>query len=65
MLLGGCVTPSGNFCDIAKPAVFATPTVAGYLVKHDPDHARQDIAANEYGIAHCKMWRTALPSEGN
>lgn len=52
-LLSSCAKPSGDFCDIAKPDVYATDEVAEYLVVNDPAHVRADIAENEYGRRHC------------
>lgn len=53
-LLGSCAkTPSGDFCDIADPDVYASEEVAEFMVRNDPDHVRADLAENDYGRENC------------
>ena len=44
---------AGDFCEIAKPDLYATPEVAEYMARNDPEHVRQDLAENEYGKENC------------
>lgn len=62
-LLAGCEHLRGDFCDVAKPDVYATSTVAAYMVKNDPEHVRRDVAENEYGVKHCGWVKS--PEQGS
>lgn len=55
LLLMGCAPPppAGDYCDIAKPDRYASEDVVRYLVEHDPEHLKRDIAENEYGKRNC------------
>lgn len=53
-LVAGCgETPAGDFCDVARPDVYASDEVVEYMVENDPDHVRLDLAENEYGEENC------------
>jgi len=45
--------PVGDFCDIAKPDVYASDHVVAYLAENDPSHLRRDLSENEYGKENC------------
>jgi len=45
--------PSGDFCDIARPDVYASKDVAEYLVRNDPKHVKGDLRENKYGEENC------------
>jgi len=53
VLLAGCEIPAGDFCDIAKPDLYADEDVVDFMTLNDPEHVRQDLAENEYGKANC------------
>ena len=63
-LLAGCgdKTPSGNFCDIAKPDHYATVAVLDYMLENDKEHVKKDVAENEYGVTNCGWVK--LPPKG-
>lgn len=46
-LLSGCVTPSGDFCDIAKPMYFETDLTVEWLAENDEALLRDIVAHNE------------------
>ena len=48
-----CSPVAGDFCDIARPDIYASSAVAEFLVINDPVHVQQDLAENEYGKANC------------
>ena len=53
-ILSGCMkVPPGDFCEIAKPDIYASDMVVEFMVENDPEHVRRDISENEYGAANC------------
>lgn len=47
MLLSGCVTPSGDFCDVAVILYFERQEVVDYLAQTDPALLREIVVHNE------------------
>lgn len=51
--LSMCSPVAGDFCDVAKPDVYASDAVLEFLVRNDPEHVKKDLAENEYGRNNC------------
>jgi hypothetical protein len=47
VLLAGCVTPSGNYGDIAKPIFFGSTATIEWLAANDEAMLRQVVTHNE------------------
>jgi hypothetical protein len=47
VLLAGCVTPSGNYGDIAKPIMFGSVATIEWLATNDEAMLRQVVTHNE------------------
>ena len=47
VLLSGCVTPSGNYGDIAKPILFGSTATIEWLLVNDEAMLRQVVTHNE------------------
>ena len=51
---GSCVQPpAGDFCDVAKPDLYASDEVATFMTQNDPAHVQADLSENEYGKENC------------
>lgn len=46
-LLGGCVAPSGNYCDIARPIYFERQGTVDWLLDHDRQVLSEITVHNE------------------
>jgi hypothetical protein len=47
IILAGCVTPSGNYGDIAKPIMFGSVATIEWLLANDEAMLRQVVTHNE------------------
>lgn len=54
--LAMCHGVAGNFCDVARPQVYATQEVVEFMVANDPAHVRVDLGMNAYGEQNCTGW---------
>jgi len=59
-LLSGCARLiPGDFCQIAKPDVYASEEVIDFLILNDREHIERDLSENEYGKQVCgDAWAT-------
>lgn len=46
-LLCGCVKPSGDFCDVARPIYFGSDAVVDWLAENDQPMLRAVVSHNE------------------
>jgi hypothetical protein len=47
VLLSGCVSPSGDFCDVARPIYIGSESVVDWLVENDEAMLRDVVSHNE------------------
>lgn len=47
VLVSGCVAPSGNFCDVARPIYIGGDHVVDWLAEHDDVLLRSVVSHNE------------------
>lgn len=47
VLLSGCVTPDGDFCDVARPIYIGGEHVVDWLAEHDDVLLRSVVSHNE------------------
>jgi hypothetical protein len=47
VLLSGCVSPSGDFCDVARPIYIGSESVVDWLVENDEALLRDVVSHNE------------------
>lgn len=46
-LLSGCVSPSGDFCDVARPIYMDSEAVVDWLLENDEAMLRDVVSHNE------------------
>jgi hypothetical protein len=47
VLLSGCVSPSGDFCDVSRPIYIDSEAVVDWLVENDEALLRDVVSHNE------------------
>lgn len=47
VLLFGCVSPSGDFCDVARPIYIGSGAVVDWLAENDEPMLRAIVSHNE------------------
>lgn len=47
VLLVGCVSPSGDFCDVARPIYIGSDAVVDWLAENDEPMLRAIVSHNE------------------
>lgn len=47
VLVSGCVTPSGDFCDVARPIYIGSESVVDWLAENDETLLRDIVSHNE------------------
>ena len=52
-LLFGCATPSGDFCDVARPIYIGSDHVVDWLAEHDAVLLRSVVSHNDM-TASCR-----------
>lgn len=51
--LAGCVKPTGNYCDIARPIYFNSQSTLDWLLKNDRDLVVGIVSNNDTHDALC------------
>lgn len=51
--LAGCVKPTGNYCDIARPIYFSSQSTIDWLLKNDRDLVVGIVSNNDTHEALC------------